>query len=250
MPHATPRMPRSPSVTTPTLAPTMSTNAPTSARRAKVVEGPFTGQYGEWYLTQGDVEDVTFYRSCLLASACSLATATALSLTTGVGIPPRVYDVLALLSSLAFGGALQTIHIYVRPLHTGLKVLWVLGLLGGLALGVSPLTATPEGVSGVMMSAWDHPALLLAFGWQFVALTGLFFKEAICFGRLEALLLMGVMPVLAGGHFLSLLPVQAEQATGALFAGLFVFFALRKFTQASTDDLGDKSVFQYLDSKK
>lgn len=230
----------------------MSTNTPSTGRRAKIVEGPFNGQFGSWNLTQGDVDDVQVYRSCLLACAGTSAAAIALALTVGLDAPPRLYDALALLSSIAFGGALQTIHIYARPLHTALKALWALGLAGGITLAISPLTATvqADGVAaaGVMLSAYQHPALLLAFGWQFVALTGLFIKEAVCFGRTEALLLIALVPILSGGHFLNVLPMQTEQSGAILFSSLFLLFALRKFTQPATDDIGDMSVFQYFDS--
>lgn len=214
-----------------------------SARASKVIEGPFEGNFGTWYLTQGDADGVLIYRLCLLTMSVATATAGALALTVGTDISPRVYDALALLSALAFGGSLQTIHIYLKPMHNFLKVLWALGLAGGLALAASPLTG-----DGVVLTVFDKPALLLAIGWQFVALTGLFFKEAVCFHRLEANLLIALVPLLSGGHFLGALPADAERAGSAVFVALFLVFALRKFTQPARDDIGDMSVFNHLES--
>ena len=44
----------------------------------------------------------------------------------------------------------------------------------------------------------QRPELLLASGWVFVALTGLFFKEFACFQRWEASALFAILPILTG----------------------------------------------------
>lgn len=204
--------------------------------------GPYKGQFGSWYLRQGDVDGVNTYRLCLLLSALSAATGTGLALTEGNTVPATVYDGLALASSLAFGGALQTIHIYAKPLHQLLKILWLAGFVGAVALATSPLTE-----HSVVPAVIDHPALLLAVGWQLVALTGLFVKEFFCFHRTEASLLIALVPLLSGGHFFQILPLSLERPGTAVFAALFVFFALRKFSQPATDDIGDMSVFDHLE---
>jgi uncharacterized integral membrane protein len=193
-------------------------------------------------LTQADVDGMSLYRT-------SLAVCAALSIV-GVGaslvqapVPPRVYDVIFFAAAAAMGLSLQTIHIYMKPMHNLLKGLWGAGVLCAAILAVSPLLTSGSLVTEVQ----QRPELLLAVGWQFVALTGLFFKEAFYFGRLEASGLTLLVPALALGHFLHLLPATAETLGSAVFAGLFGLFAARKFQQPPRDDIGDKSVFDHLE---
>jgi len=63
-----------------------------------------------------------------------------------------------------------------------------------------------------VLSTFEKPELLLASGWVFVALTGLFFKEWACFQRTEASAGFALVPIVTGGHFLGILPPQAEVA--------------------------------------
>ena len=86
------------------------------------------------------------------------------------------------------------------------QALWLGGVLGSVGAAV----AAPS--HHLVLSTIQHPELLLASGWVFVALTGLFFKEFACFQRWEASILFGLVPVLTGGHFLRVLPSNVEQA--------------------------------------
>lgn len=79
-----------------------------------------------------------------------------------------------------------------------------------------------------------------------MALTGLFFKEAACFGRVEAIALAVLVPVLTGGHFVGVLSEQMKVWGGGTFVALFVVFAIRKLLQERLDDVGDLSVFEHL----
>jgi uncharacterized integral membrane protein len=97
---------------------------------------------------------------------------------------------------------------------------------------------------------YNHPLTLLGVGFTFVALTGLFFKEAFCFNRLETKLLTPLIPLLLMGHLVGVLPVQAERVLLGLWAVLFVVFALRKSLQPIPPDIGDKSVFAYLKTQR
>lgn len=219
----------------PRLAPRMSQ---ASDRSARVVAGPFAGHYGEWVLTQADVDGVLFYRGSLLASAIFCASGVLLAHTSYSS--PLALDALFGLHSAAFGCALASIHIYLRPMHNMLKALFAAGGLGALAL------LAANGGPGVVEMVVERPALMLAVGWQFVALTGLFFKESVCFGRLEALALTGLVPVIAGGHFLGIVNGGVADNAMVAFAVGYLLFAARKFTQEAGDDLGDKSVFDYM----
>lgn len=208
----------------------------------KILEGPIEGKFGEWYLRQSDANGVLTYRAAVASMAICMSASAALAVTKGADIPSSVYDALYFVNLASFGVALQTIHIYMKPLHNMLKVLWGLGLAASVGLSLSPLLSG----NGLVMEVYNHPALLLAIGWQFVALTGLFIKEAACFGRIEAISLIFLVPFLAGGHFLGFLPHAVENYGAIGFAAFFLLFSARKFTQPAKDDIGDMSVFEHL----
>eukprot|EP00188_Purpureofilum_apyrenoidigerum_P004027 Plantae.Rhodophyta-Purpureofilum_apyrenoidigerum.ctg43832.p1 GENE.Plantae.Rhodophyta-Purpureofilum_apyrenoidigerum.ctg43832~~Plantae.Rhodophyta-Purpureofilum_apyrenoidigerum.ctg43832.p1 ORF type:complete len:277 (+),score=41.24 Plantae.Rhodophyta-Purpureofilum_apyrenoidigerum.ctg43832:99-833(+) len=207
------------------------------ARGGRVLDGPFKGRMGDWYLTQEDVNGVRQYRMALLSAAAASALAVTTALTQQRPEPPTL-DVMLLLANASMGIAYWKIHIYMKSMHNLLKTLWGVGTVGAVAT----LFFSGQGLS---YGSFYQTQWLLASGWGFVALTGLFFKEAVCFGRQEALGLTLLTPLLAGGHFLHILPREIENGSAATFAALFVFFALRKFQQPETDDLGDKSIFDH-----
>lgn len=208
----------------------------------KILEGPFEGKFGNWYLRQSDANGVLGYRVAVAVMALCMSASVGLAVTKGGEVSSSVYDALYFTNLAAFGVALQQIHIYMTPLHNALKVLWGLGLAASIGLAASPVL----GEGGLVLGVYEHPALLLAVGWQFVALTGLFIKEAACFGRFEAISLIFLVPLLAGGHFLGFLPESVESFSAVAFAVSFLFFSARKFMQPATDDIGDMSVFDHL----
>lgn len=208
----------------------------------KILEGPIEGKFGNWYLRQSDANGVLVYRAAVASMSLCMSAAAALAVTKGTEIPSLVYDALYFANLASFGVALQTIHIYMKPLHNALKTLWGLALASSVALSLSPLLSG----NGLVVEVYNHPALLLAIGWQFVALTGLFIKEAACFGRFEAISLIFLVPFLAGGHFLGFLPSSLESYGAIGFAAFFLLFSARKFTQPAKDDIGDMSVFEHL----
>ncbi|MFS8118620.1 MAG: DUF2301 domain-containing membrane protein, partial [Microcoleus sp.] len=77
----------------------------------------------------------------------------------------------------------------------------------------------------------------------------IFFKEAFCFNRLETKFLTPGVPLLLFGHIFGFLSPENEQLLLGLWAILFIIFAVRKFFQAIPQDIGDKSVFEYLKQK-
>jgi uncharacterized integral membrane protein len=225
-----------------------STHQPDS-KAAAVIDGPYDGHYGQWYLTQGDVDGVALYRRSLAACAALIAAGVVGGLS-GVDVPARVWDALYFAAAGSFAVSLATIHIYLKPAHNFLKALHGGGVLASAVLALALASGdTAAGLSGGLVTeVLAKPELMLAVGWQFVALTGLFFKEAVCFQRTEALALGVLVPVLTGGHFLRVLPVEFEVVGSVMFSALFIVFAARKFQQDPRDDLGDKSVFDRLES--
>jgi len=208
-----------------------------------VVEGPFEGQFGQWVVDEADAAEVLIYRGSLVGAALAVSAGASMALLPdAVGLdaaPNWAFDAAAAAFFASFGVSVSTIHIYMKPMHNFLKVLWAAGALGAVLV----LAVSPE--HQLVVDSFQRPELLLASGWVFVALTGLFFKEFACFQRWEASALFAILPILTGGHFLHILPGGVEAALLSVFAVVFPFFALRKFDQPLKSDIGDKTIFQY-----
>lgn len=208
----------------------------------------YQGQFGDFTITQGDRQGVLVYRGALLVAAISLASGVGLALGTEHSTPEfsAIQPWLTALYGsfwLALGVSLLTIHIYLAPLHRLLQVFWG---IGGLASGILAL----QHPDSLALYIYDYPLSLLGVGFTFAALTGIFFKEAFCFDRLETKFLTLLVPLLLLGHLVDVLPLGLEQGLLGAWAVLFLIFALRKVTQPIPDDIGDKSVFDYLKSQR
>ncbi len=200
----------------------------------------YQGQFGEFTITDADRREVILYRAGLSVSAISLAISVGLVL--GIGSDPLVLQLLTPLFGLFCAGlglSLWTIHIYFKVLHRVLQLFWLIGSISAVVFAV--YSAEPLAVF-----VYQQPFAILGVGFVFAALTGIFFKEGFCFGRLETKLLTPLLPVLLLGHMFSFLPVPIEQAMLVAWAGLFLVFAFRKAIQAIPPDIGDKSVFEHL----
>lgn len=210
----------------------------------RIVEGPFNGQFGTWIVDEKDAAEVLVYRSSLVVAAAAVAAASGMVLLPALlgGDAPAAWslDLAAAVFFVSFGVSIKTIHIYMKPMHDFLKVLW----LGGAVGSIGVLAASES--HSLVLAAFQDPMYLLGPGWVFVALTGLFFKEFACFQRLEASVLFALVPLLTGGHFLHLLPLGVEQGMSAALASSFLFFAVRKFDLPLKADIGDKTVFAYI----
>lgn len=204
----------------------------------------YQGQFGEFTLTQRDRLEVIFYRGGLGLAALAFAVGSGLILWQGP--TPMVLQILTpllALFSLGLGISLALIHIYLVALHRLLQLFWAIGTITGLILVI--YSSEP-----LALFIYSHPLSLLGVGFTFAALTGIFFKEAFCFNRLETKLLTFLVPGLLLGHLFSVLPVSLERGLLAIWAIFFVIFAVRKSMQAIPPDIGDKSVFIYLKQQK
>ena len=197
----------------------------------------YQGQFGEFIITQGDRTGVIIYRTGLMVAALSFAIGSALVLLKND--PIQLLTPLYACFSLALAVSLLTIHIYMALLHRVLQVFWAIGSFTAIVLALS--SSEPLAVT-----VYTQPVTLLGVGFTFAALTGIYFKEAFCFNRLETKLLTPIVPLLLLGHLTGVLPTEWERVLLGLWAVLFVVFALRKAVQAITPDIGDKSVFAYL----
>jgi uncharacterized integral membrane protein len=178
---------------------------------------------------------VILYRGGLAIAALSFAIATGFAFSQHYFWITPLYFVFW----TALGVSLFTIHIYLKPLHLALQGFWAIGGLASIAL----LFVSSEPLA---LSVYQHPIWIFGVGFTFAALTGIFFKEAVCFNRFETKFLTPMVPLLLLGHLSGWLPTSWEQALLGSWAVLFVAFAIRKLIQPIPPDIGDKSVFEHL----
>lgn len=197
----------------------------------------YQGQFGEFTITESDRTGVIIYRSGLMVAALSFALGSFLVLKTNMGL--SLLTPLYACFCLGLGVSLFTIHIYLEPLHRLLQVFWAIGVLSATVLAL-------QSSEPLALFVYNHPTTLFGVGFTFAALTGIYFKEAFCFNRLETKVLTPLLPMLLLGHLTGVLPVSVERGLLAVWALLFVIFALRKVVQEIPPDIGDKSVFVYL----
>ena len=205
--------------------------------RADQSEPCFEGVYGTYCITLQDQQEVQRYRICLLI--CGLSFSAGLGQWILVG--PQLAPLWLLPLALSLGLALHWIHIYLRPLHQALQLFWAAGCIGWLVLAIQ------AGPSEVFSALESQPLWTLAIGPLFAALAGIGFKEFFCFRRPEAIGLTLLLPVALLGHLSGLLAGPAAMSMMAICSALLVLLALRKFGMEAAADVGDKSVFAYLE---
>ena len=203
------------------------------------VDPQYDGVYGRYTITEQDRRDVQRYRIALLISG--------LAMSTGVlhwwALGGSLAWLWLLPLTIGIGLSLKWIHIYLRPLHRALQVFWLLGCVGWGALLIT------AGPSDALETLAAKPLWILAIGPLFAALAGIGFKEFFCFQRPEAIGLTLLLPVALLGRLSGLL----GETVGLILVGvaglLLVVLALRKFGIEAGADVGDKSVFAYLDGQ-
>ncbi|MGF2038910.1 MAG: DUF2301 domain-containing membrane protein [Nostoc sp. CmiVER01] len=203
----------------------------------------YQGQFGEFTITQSDRTGVIIYRAGLMVAALSFAIGSALVLLPNNPAIVTALTPLYTCFSVALGVSLFTIHIYMASLHRILQIFWAIGSIASVILAIS--SSEP-----LALTVYNHPLTLFGVGFIFVALTGIYFKEAFCFNRLETKVLTLIVPLLLLGHLVRVLPTQGESVLLGIWATLFLVFALRKTVQPIPPDIGDKSVFTYLKEQR
>lgn len=204
----------------------------------------YQGQFGEFTITDSDRQEVILYRIGLAIAGGSWAMGVAMLFIANRN--PQLLTALTplfFLFSAGLGLSLWNIHIYLAVLHRLLQLFWLIGTVTAAVFTIR----SPEPLS---LFIYSHPLSILGIGFIFAALTGIFFKEAFCFNRLETKFLTPLIPILLLGHLFSFLPPSVEQALLVLWAGLFLVFVYRKAVQPIPPDIGDKSVFNYLQQQK
>ncbi|NEP61265.1 MAG: DUF2301 domain-containing membrane protein [Symploca sp. SIO2G7] len=204
----------------------------------------YEGQFGPFVITPDDRREVLIYRYGLAVAAFSFALAVTL-LLFGKTIPGLLWWVSGLYASMwaSLGVSLWFIHIYLRPLHQALQVFWLAG--GVASAGIAIAVPGP-----LAFTVYQYPLSILGIGFTFAALTGIFFKEAFCFNRLETKLLTLLVPAMLLSHMMGALPLALGKDLLVVWAILFTVFAGRKLVQPIPPDIGDKSVFEYLEQQR
>ena len=201
----------------------------------------YEGQFGTFTVDEGDRQEVILYRAGLAVAAASFAAAVGCVLLD-LEATPWIATVCYAVMWCALGVSFFKIHIYLRPLHQALKVFWAIGGVASLAIAL--LYPTP-----LALTAYEQPLTIFGIGFTFAALTGIFVKEAFCFNRLETKFLVFIVPGLLLGHMAGVLSVSTERGMLTVWAVLFAVFAVRKAIQPIPPDIGDKSVFEYLEKE-
>ncbi|AII50299.1 membrane protein [Synechococcus sp. KORDI-52] len=199
----------------------------------------FDGVYGSYTITAGDRSEVRRYRIALLVAGLAMS----LGLLHWWQLGGSWAWIWVVPMAAALGLALQWIHIYLRPLHRALQLFWLLGCLGWAVL---LLSAGPTEALHVLQ---EQPLWILAVGPLFAAMAGIGFKEFFCFQRPEAIGLTLLLPLGLLGRLLGLINLTAAMTLLGAAALLLVLLALRKFGMEAAADVGDKSVFAYLDGQ-
>ncbi|KAL2326835.1 hypothetical protein Fmac_020262 [Flemingia macrophylla] len=206
----------------------------------------YEGIYGPWTVDDSDVREVILYRSGLVTAAASFMVAASTAFlpddTSISATLKQNVDLFYVLGSGGLGLSLLLIHIYVSEIKRALQALWGLGVLGSAATYFA--LAQPAD-KNLVQYVIDNPSAVWFVGPLFAALTGLVFKEGLCYGKLEAGLLTFVIPIVLLGHLTGLVDDGVKLTLLASWMALFVIFAGRKFTQPIKDDIGDKSVFMF-----
>ena len=200
----------------------------------------YEGAYGPFTITAKDRREVLGYRLSLLTVA--IAQAALLAQWHWQGSAWIWPWLLPLAGGL--GLALHWIHIYLRPLHRALQLLWLLGCLGFLTLAA----LVGPGAMGEVLAV--NSGWIWAVGPLFAALAGIGFKEFFCFRRPEAIGVTLLLPIALLGRLGGLLSAEASGLLLAVEAALLLLLCLRKFPMPAAADVGDKSVFAYLENRR
>ena len=172
----------------------------------------YKGQFGDFTIGKSDRLEVIIYRGGLVLAALSFAIATNLLVAKGEAALTWVTPLYALFS-LGLGISLYTIHIYLKPLHRALQAFWLIGTICAIAIEI-------KADQPLALYVYNHPLTLLGIGFTFAALTGIYFKEAFCFNRLETKILTPIVPFLLLGHMSGLLSSSVEQVMLAIWTCL------------------------------
>tara|TARA_B100000579_G_scaffold2633_1_gene2074 strand:+ start:687 stop:1349 length:663 start_codon:yes stop_codon:yes gene_type:complete len=198
------------------------------------------GVYGDFIVTSNDKKEVLFYRLSIFFCGLFFSIGIAQWVTNG---SDQVW--ISLLGmAISMGLSLKWIHIYLRPLHQTLTIFWVLGCIGFSILSYH------FGITHLINGLRESPKSTLLIGPLFAALTGIGFKEFFCFRRIEAIGITIFIPIALIGYLTELANEAFTFTLLVLSSLLLLILGIRKFNLPPEADIGDKSVFDFLESQR
>ena len=201
---------------------------------------PIKGVYGDFIVTTEDKKEVLFYRLSILS--CGLFFSLGILQWFANGSSQVWLCFAGLVISLGLG--LKWIHIYLRPLHQALIFFWAIGCIG---LGI---VVFHFGLTNFINGLKENPKWLFLVGPLFVSLTGIGFKEFFCFRRIEAIGMTILIPIALIGHLTELTNETFTFSLLVLSSLLLLILGIRKFDLPAEADIGDKSVFEFLETQR
>ena len=198
------------------------------------------GIYGEFIVTSNDKKEVLLYRLSILF--CGLF--------FSIGMVNWFYNgshqawVYLLGMSISIGLSLKWIHIYLRPLHQTLIIFWLLGSVGFFILSYI------YGLANIINGIRESPKSILLIGPLFASLTGIGFKEFFCFRRIEAIGITIFIPMSLIGYLTGLGNDKFTFSTLLISSLQLLTMGIRKFNLPAERDIGDKSVFDFLENQR
>jgi len=198
------------------------------------------GVYGDFIVTSNDKKEVLFYRLSILFCGLFFSIGIAQWFTNG----SHQIWIWLLGMSISMGLSLKWIHIYLRPLHQTLISFWVLGCIGFAILTYY------FGLTNIIYGLRENPKSILLIGPLFAALTGIGFKEFFCFRRIEAIGITIFIPIALIGYLTELANERFTFAMLLISSLLLLLMGIRKFNLPAEADIGDKSVFDFLESQR
>lgn len=200
----------------------------------------YPGMYGEWEIEQSDIVEVWTYRICISIFTAAFVWETFAKV---LQLPSDMLNdnAVCALGAAALGMSLVQIHIYVTPIKRALQSLWLAGVIGSLWILVSQSDTTSV-LDFVLQNRWG----VWITGPMFAALTGMAFKEGLCYGKPEAFVLSLSIPIWQLSHLFGIVKDDSVQGgLAVIISMLMAVFAARKYTQPIKDDIGDGSVFRF-----
>jgi len=201
---------------------------------------PIKGVYGDYIVTSEDKKEVLFYRFAIFSCAFFFSIGLAQWFFNG---PSQIWICFTGLT-ISLGLSLKWIHIYIRALHQALILCWAIGCIG---LGI---VSYHFGLTDIIYGLKENPKWVFLVGPLFVSLTGVGFKEFFCFRRIEAIGITIFIPIAFIGHLTELTNEKITFALLVISSLLLLVLGIRKFDLPPEADIGDKSVFDFLESQR
>ena len=198
------------------------------------------GVYGDFIVTSNDKKEVLFYRLSILFCGLFFSIGIAQWFTNG---SHQVW-IWLLGMTISMGLSLKWIHIYIRRLHQTLTIFWLLGCIGFLILSYH------FGATNLIYGLRENPKSILLIAPLFASLTGIGFKEFFCFRRIEAIGITIFIPIALIGYLTELANASFTFTILILSSLLLLILGIRKFNLPAEADIGDKSVFDFLESQR